>query len=320
MMPLLEKEKEEKTELADRIASSQIWRSIFRHGFDDTQRNRVLQMTAGFLLHTRPIKVWTHGIRLRYTWGAGGLTFLMFAVACITGVILMFYYRPVTEYAYADMKYLKFDIPFGMFMRNMHRWSAHAMVLLVLVHMLRVFLTGSYKKPREFNWVIGVCLLTLTLLLSFTGYLLPWDQLSMWAVTVGTNMARATPFLGHEGPFSEFVPFISPRYDARSLLLGGTIVAQGTLLRFYVLHCIVLPIFTIWFVMVHFYRIRKDGGISGPNKALEPPATPIAKETVEGSATPEPAAVKPTAEPKKEGEEPAQEQKQDCKDSEGRPE
>jgi len=143
------------------------------------------------------------------------------------------------------------------------------MVLLVLVHMLRVFLTGSYKKPREFNWVIGVCLLTLTLLLSFTGYLLPWDQLSIWAVTVGTNMARATPFLGHEGPFAELLPFISPRYDARSLLLGGTVVGQATLLRFYVLHCIVLPIFTIWFVMVHFYRIRKDGGISGPNRSLE---------------------------------------------------
>lgn len=312
-MPLLEKEKEEKAELADRIASSQIWRSIFRHGFEDTQRNRVLQMTAGFLLHTRPVKVWTHGIRLRYTWGAGGLTFLMFVVACVTGVILMFYYRPVTEYAYADMKYLKFDIPFGMFMRNMHRWSAHAMVLLVLVHMLRVFLTGSYKKPREFNWVIGVCLLTLTLLLSFTGYLLPWDQLSIWAVTVGTNMARATPFLGHEGPFAEFVPFISPRYDARSLLLGGTIVAQGTLLRFYVLHCIVLPIFTIWFVMVHFYRIRKDGGISGPNKALEPALVRAASSAGSGTSTTDASVVQPAAGHEK------REDKPD-KDSEGRPE
>jgi quinol-cytochrome oxidoreductase complex cytochrome b subunit len=299
-MPTLEQDKEDKAELSDRIASSQIWRSIFRHGFEDTQRNRVLQMTAGFLLHTRPVKVWTHGIRLRYTWGAGGLTFLMFVVACVTGVVLMFYYRPVPEYAYADMKYLKFDIPYGMFMRNMHRWSAHAMVLLVLVHMLRVFLTGSYKKPREFNWVIGVCLLTLTLLLSFTGYLLPWDQLSIWAVTVGTNMARATPFLGHEGPFAEFLPFISPRYDARSLLLGGTIVAQGTLLRFYVLHCIVLPIFAIWFVMVHFYRIRKDGGISGPNKALEPPLVPrpvLAGQSAPENSPPAASGAAPTNEP-----------------------
>ena len=264
-----QEESQDKKSISDQVVGSQIWKSIFRHGFSDTQRNRVLNMTAGFLMHTRPIKVRTHGIRLRYTWGAGGLTFLMYVVACISGVILMFYYRPVPEFAYADMKYLRFDIPFGMFLRNMHRWGAHAMVLLVLVHMLRVFLTGSYKKPREFNWVIGVCLLTLTLLLSFTGYLLPWDQLAMWAVTVGTNMARATPFLGHEGPFAEFVSFITPRTDARSLLLGGTVVGPGSLLRFYVLHCIVLPLAATWFIMVHFYRIRKDGGISGPNKELE---------------------------------------------------
>ncbi len=140
----------------------------------------------------------------------------------------MFYYRPVGEYAYLDMKYLEFDVPFGMFVRNMHRWAAHAMVIAVWLHMLRVFLTGSYKPPREFNWVIGVLLLTLTLLLSFTGYLLPWDQLAMWAVTVGTNMARATPLLGHEGPFAEVIG-VDPRYDARAFLLGGRIVGSATL-------------------------------------------------------------------------------------------
>src|SRR5207237_1330361 len=106
---------------------------------------------------------------------------------------------------YHDMTYLQFDGPFGMIMRNMHRWGAHAMVIAVWIHMLRVFMTGSYKPPREFNWIVGVNLLVFTLLLSFTGYLLPWDQLSIWAVTVGTNMARATPFLGHEGPFGELL-------------------------------------------------------------------------------------------------------------------
>ncbi|MDP6619521.1 MAG: cytochrome b N-terminal domain-containing protein, partial [Nitrospinota bacterium] len=109
-------------------------------------------------------------------------------------------YRPVGEYAYADIKYLEFDAPFGMLMRNMHRWAGHAMVITVWLHMVRVFMTGSYKPPREFNWVIGVLLLVFTLLLSVTGDLRPWDQRSIWAVTVGTNMARATPLLGHEGP------------------------------------------------------------------------------------------------------------------------
>ncbi len=133
----------------------------------------------------------------------GGITFLLFLILTVTGIILMFYYRPTGEYAYHDMKYLQFDVPFGMIMRNMHRWGAHAMVIAVWLHMFRVFMTGSYKPPREFNWIIGVNLLVMTLMLSFTGYLLPWDQLSIWAVTVGTNMGRATPLVGHEGPFAD---------------------------------------------------------------------------------------------------------------------
>jgi quinol-cytochrome oxidoreductase complex cytochrome b subunit len=245
------------------IVESPVWRSMFRHDYRDTQRNRVLMIMANVWLHLHPPKVRRHAIRIRFTWCMGGITFLFFLVLTVTGVVLMFYYRPVAEYAYADMKYLQFDVPFGMLVRNMHRWAAHGMVLSVWLHMLRVFMTGSYKAPREFNWVVGVILLTLTLLLSFTGYLLPWDQLSIWAVTVGTNMARATPLLGHEGPFAEVVG-VTPRYDARAFLLGGTIVGPPTLLRFYVLHCIFLPILASVLMIVHFWRIRKDGGISGP--------------------------------------------------------
>ena len=137
----------------------------------------------------------------------------------------MFYYRPTAEYAFHDVQYLEFDIPFGMLLRNMHRWAAHGMVISVMLHMFRVFLTGSYKKPREFNWAVGVILLLVTFFLSFTGYLLPWDQLAFWAVTVGTNMARATPVLGHEGPFAttrhhtiQRCPIrTARRYDCRAL-------------------------------------------------------------------------------------------------------
>jgi quinol-cytochrome oxidoreductase complex cytochrome b subunit len=193
----------------------------------------------------------------------GGITFLLFLILTVTGVILMFYYRPTGEYAYHDMKYLQFDVPFGMIMRNMHRWSAHAMVIAVWLHMFRVFMTGSYKPPREFNWVIGVNLLVMTLMLSFTGYLLPWDQLSIWAVTVGTNMGRATPLLGHEGPFADYLG-VNARYDARALLTAGRLVGAATLLRFYVLHCIFIPIIAAVLMIIHFWRVRKDGGISGP--------------------------------------------------------
>jgi len=144
----------------------------------------------------------------------------------------------------------------------MHRWAAHGMVIAVMLHMFRVFLTGSYKKPREFNWAVGVILLVVTLFLSFTGYLLPWDQLALWAVTVGTNMARATPVLGHEGPF---VPqAITQSNDVRFVLLGGTEVSPSTLLRFYILHCVGVPIFASVLMALHFWRVRKDGGISGP--------------------------------------------------------
>jgi quinol-cytochrome oxidoreductase complex cytochrome b subunit len=131
----------------------------------------------------------------------------------------------------------------------MHRWAAHLMVLTVFLHMIRVFYHGAYKPPREFNWVVGVVLLLLTLLLSFTGYLLPWDQIAFWAITVGTQMALYGPLIGQETGF---------------FLLGGIQVGQETLLRFYVLHVIALPLVAAIFVIVHFWRIRKDGGISGP--------------------------------------------------------
>ena len=255
--------KEQLKKAGDAIIESQIWKSIFRHSYEDTPRNRVLQVMSNVFLHLHPAKVRRHGLRMRFTWCMGGITFLMFLVTVVTGVVLMFYYRPVGEYAYADMKYLQFDMPFGMLMRNMHRWAAHAMVITVWLHMFRVFLTGSYKPPREFNWVVGVLLLVFTLLLSFTGYLLPWDQLSMWAVTVGTNMARATPLFGHEGPFAELAG-VNARYDARSILLGGSLVGPPALLRFYVLHCIVIPLVAGTLMILHFWRIRKDGGISGP--------------------------------------------------------
>jgi quinol-cytochrome oxidoreductase complex cytochrome b subunit len=179
----------------------------------------------------------------------GGLAFFMFLLLTVTGVLLMFYYIPSVDTAYQNMKELETTVTFGMFLRNMHRYAAHAMVLLVFLHMCRVFYTGAYKPPREFNWTIGVALLAITLLLSFTGYLLPWDQLALWAVTVGTNMAGSTPFVG------DWVRF---------LLIGGYEVGQNTLLRFYTLHVIVLPLVAAVLIAVHFWRVRKDGGISGP--------------------------------------------------------
>jgi quinol-cytochrome oxidoreductase complex cytochrome b subunit len=133
----------------------------------------------------------------RATWYLGALAFGAFLILVVTGVLLMLYYHPSVPQAYADMKDLQFAVSSGVFLRNLHRWAAHTMVFLVFAHLFKVFYRGAYRPPREFNWVIGVILLLLTLLLSYTGYLLPWDQLAYWAVTVGSNIASAVPVLGH---------------------------------------------------------------------------------------------------------------------------
>lgn len=250
------------------LRQSQIWRSVFRHGWPADRLDGARAVLGNLFLHIHPVDIRRSALRGWYTWGMGWLSFHLFLVELLTGVLLMFYYRPVAEYAYTDIQGLRAHVPFGL-IREIHRWGAHAMVITVWLHLLRVFLTGSYKPPREFNWVIGVGLLVLTMLLSFTGYLLPWDQLAMWAVTVATSMAGAAPLLGHDGPGSSLltvgdVPLVHAGSDVKYVLLGGSTVGPAALLRFYVLHCVALPVVASVLIALHFWRIRKDGGISGP--------------------------------------------------------
>jgi len=231
----------------DQLYQSQVWRSIFRHGLPVSNRTRAEAVFYNFFLHVHPTKVRKRSVRFTYTWGLGGLSFGLFIVLVLTGALLMLYYRPSAPQAYWDMKDLQFVVSSGQFLRNMHRWSAHAMVAVVFLHMLRVFYTGAYRPPKEFNWVIGVILLVTTILLSYTGYLLPWDQLSFWGISVGTNMIRAMPLgLGEKVSF---------------LLLGGNIVGENALVRFYVLHCFIIPVAAIMLMVIHFWRVRKDGGV-----------------------------------------------------------
>ena len=252
----------------NQLVDSQVAKSFFRTGVPRTRRSRLLVILNSVWLHLHPARTHRHAVRLRYTWCMGGLSFFLFMVLTVTGILLMFYYRPTVEYAYMDIVDLREQVPLGI-MRELHRWTAHLMVITVWLHMFRVFMTGSYKPPREFNWGVGVILLVLTLLLSFTGYLLPWDQLAIWAVTVGSNMARATPFLGHEGPGASLlqigdIALVHAGSDVRFALLGGRFVGEATLLRFYVLHCVGLPFVAVLLMSLHFFRIRKDGNISGP--------------------------------------------------------
>lgn len=231
----------------DRITESRVWRSIFRHGWPDNALDRSLVMTSNVFLHLHPVKVKRRSLRWYYSFGLGVVAIILYGVLIFTGVLLMFYYVPSVERAYPTMKAIQFSVPLGQFTRNMHRWAAHGMVLVVVLHMVRVFYTGAYKPPRQFNWIIGVVLLLLTLGASFTGYLLPWDQLSYWAITVGTNIAGYAPGAG---------PIM------REMLLGGPEVSQSTLIRFYTLHVALLPLALTLLISVHLWRVRKDGGLA----------------------------------------------------------
>ncbi|HXX02544.1 MAG TPA: cytochrome b N-terminal domain-containing protein, partial [Candidatus Acidoferrales bacterium] len=225
---------------------------------------------TNFFLHLHPVKVHRHSLKATYTLGLGLISFFLFFILVVTGILLMFYYVPSTTQAYDRMLDLRGTVAFGIFLRNMHRWSAHGMVAVVFLHMCRVFLTGSYKPPREFNWVLGVLLLLVTLFLSFTGYLLPWDQLAFWAITVGTSIASYAPLVGKQMKF---------------ILLGDSNVGQEALLRFYVLHVAVLPAILSLLVAIHFWRIRKDGGLSRPEKEDALPAdAPAQVEVMQGPA------------------------------------
>lgn len=235
--------------LWDWIRNGRVYKSIFRYSYPSDRRNRIMTVAKNVFLHLHPNQVPRGGIRVTYTWCLGGLSFMTFLVLTVTGVLLMFYYVPSVTRAYQDIQDLETVVTFGMLMRNIHRWGAHMMVITVFLHMCRVFYTGSYKPPREFNWVVGVILLVLTLLLSFTGYLLPWDQLAFWAVTVGTTIGGAAPIVGQQ---------------LNLLLLGDYEIGQNTLIRWYTLHVIAFPLLLSLFLAVHFWRVRQDGGISQP--------------------------------------------------------
>ena len=245
-----------------------IWKSIFRNPLPSNDLERSATSFTNFFLHIHPVKVHKNSLRPMYTFGLGLISFFLFVILIVSGILLMFYYVPATSQAYDRMLDLRGSVAFGTLLRNMHRWGAHGMVAIVFLHLCRVFLTGSYKKPREFNWVVGVILFLLTLFMSFTGYLLPWDQLAFWAITVGTAIAGYAPVVGK---------------DIQFLLMGGTSVGQEALLRFYVLHVAVLPAVLTLMIAIHFWRIRKDGGLSRPEDAdpvISLEAMPVAKASV----------------------------------------
>lgn len=205
-------------------------------------RNRV-HLTS-FLAHIRPRWYPKSVTRITYTLALGWLSAFLAIVLGVTGIILMIFYTSSTDVAYFDMLNIIGGITFGKLMRDLHRLSAELMVVTVILHLLRVFVTASYKAPRQFNWLVGMVLLLITLLFSFSGYLLPWDQLAYWAITIGTSMADTIPVIGSK---------------VQLLLLGGPEVGQLGLLRFYTLHVIILPVALMALFGVHYYKVVRQG-------------------------------------------------------------
>jgi quinol-cytochrome oxidoreductase complex cytochrome b subunit len=241
-----------------------IHESVFRHGRPTSDRARTQTVVQNFFLHIHPARINRHSLKVTTTLGLGIMTLALFIILTITGILLMLYYKPSVDGAYDSIKDIHNVVPTGRMMRNVHRWAAEGMVVMVLLHMGRVFYTSAYKGPRAFNWVLGMTLFVLTLALSFTGYLLPWDQLAFWAVTIGSGIAGSTTELTDAlGVTQHF----DPGTIIREGLLGAHYIGEEALIRFYTLHIMILPIVLVIIAAVHFWRIRKDGGLVRPEAA-----------------------------------------------------
>lgn len=213
------------------------------------ERSRMRTVVDSLILHLHPVRVPAAALRFSYTWALGGICATLGLLLGLTGVLLMFRYEPNVGRAYLSIQMLETQVVFGSLVRAIHHWSASLLVITTFLHLLRVFFTGGYKQGRSRNWLIGVGLLLVTLLFNFTGYLLPWDQLSYWAVTVSTSLVSYMPLIGRA---------------LSRLALAGAEVGQGALSNFYALHVAVLPLTAVALVSYHFWKVRKDGGISQP--------------------------------------------------------
>jgi len=229
------------------------------------KRQRIRSVSQNFFLHIHAPKIEIHTLKPTFTFGLGVISVSLFLILLITGLLLMLYYTPSVDQAYQSVKDIIYLVPGGRYIRNMHRWASHGMVLVAFLHLLRVFYTGAYYGSRKTNWIIGIVMLLVTVLLSFSGYLLPWDQLAYWAVTIGSNIAASVR------EFTDMIG-ITDSFDVggfiKRLLIGAEDVGQPALTRFYMMHIVLLPVGLLVLMGYHFWRIRKDGGLSHPKELI----------------------------------------------------
>ncbi len=232
-----------------------IWRSVFRGPvIPGNDRDRRWVVFNTLLLHFRPTQVPERTLRYTHTFGLGGMSLVLVLLLFATGILMMFVYQPSPAAAYDSVTSLQEDVLFGRLVRNTHHWSANFLVGIALLHLLRVYLTGGYHTPRQFNWVVGLVLLLFILVGNFTGYLLPWDQLSYWAITISTAMLAYVPRVGER---------------LQQLARGGPEISSATLIGFYTLHTTVVPAVLIAVSALHFWRVRKARGVVIPRRPDE---------------------------------------------------
>jgi quinol-cytochrome oxidoreductase complex cytochrome b subunit len=231
-------------------------------GMPVDDRGRIRMVVDSLVLHLHPPKVIASTMNWTYSWGLGGLSALLMAVLGLTGAILQNNYTPAAPQAYLDILEINSNVWFGELVRNLHHWSANLLIIVAVLHLIRVFATGAYRPPRELNWLIGVAMLLLVVAANFTGYLLPWDQLAFWAITVGTSIINYVPLIGNW---------------LGQLILGGPEVGANTLLNFYSMHISLIPLMIFGLMSYHFWRVRKDGGLTQPKK-LDDPSTGSGRE------------------------------------------
>jgi quinol-cytochrome oxidoreductase complex cytochrome b subunit len=228
-------------------------------GMPNDDRGRMRMVVNSLVLHLHPTKVPDRTLRWTYTWGLGGLAAALMMILALTGVVLLNNYTPAAPQAYLDILEINSNVWFGELIRNLHHWSANLLIVVAILHLIRVFITGAYRPPRELNWLIGVAMLLLVIGANFTGYLLPWDQLAYWAITVGTSIISYVPLVGNW---------------LTRLVLGGPEVSANTLLNFYSMHIALIPLLIFGLMSYHFWRVRKDGGLSIP-KSLDESETGV---------------------------------------------
>lgn len=237
-------------------------KSYLRAGKPTSDMSRTALMVNNFFLHIQGAKTHINTLRPTYTFGLGLIAFFLFVITCVSGALEMIFYNPSIEHAYSTVKDINYVVFAGRFLRNVHKWSGEGMIVFVLLHMARVLYTNSYKRGREFNWLVGIILLVLTFLLNLSGYMLPWDQLSYWAMVIVSNIMQSpkelTDVLG-------LTKYFNIGGMVKEFFLAGTIPGAATLNRVYFLHVMLLPVVITTFIGVHFWRIRKDGGLTVPD-------------------------------------------------------